>query len=97
MDYVEEGLIYSEESYVIQGAIYEVYKHFGCGLLESVYHEALTIELSLRNIPFQTQKEIALSYKNIALNQKFKTDIICYDKIIHKPRKSRNTRKEVML
>lgn len=32
-------------SYQIRGAIYEVYKALGPGLLESVYEEALTYEL----------------------------------------------------
>ena len=32
-------------SYHIRGAIYEVYKALGPGLLESVYEEALTYEL----------------------------------------------------
>ena len=37
-------IIYKEESYLIQGAIFEVYKVMGCGFLESVYQECLCKE-----------------------------------------------------
>ncbi|MCO5260745.1 MAG: GxxExxY protein [Crocinitomicaceae bacterium] len=75
-------LIYKEESYAIQGAIFDVYREMGCGFLEAVYQECLEKELALRGIPFIAQPELSLSYKGEALQQKYKPDIICYDKII---------------
>ena len=45
-------LLYKEEVYKIQGAIFEVYKEVGTGFLEAVYQESLEEELSLSNIPF---------------------------------------------
>ena len=51
-------LIYADEVYAIQGAIYEVYKNVGTGFLESVYQECLEIELGQRGIPFEAQREI---------------------------------------
>jgi len=47
------GLLYEEESYAVIGACFEVYKEKGCGSLEAVYQECLTIELGLRGIPFE--------------------------------------------
>lgn len=47
------GIIYKEESAKIVGAIFEVHKRLGVGLLEKVYQEALAIELKYRNIPFE--------------------------------------------
>ena len=46
------------------GAAIEVHSLLGAGFLESVYEQALAIELGLRGIPFQRQHPIALTYKN---------------------------------
>lgn len=76
------ALLYKEECYQIQGAIFEVYKEIGTGFLESVYQECLEKELSIRNIPFQRQAEIRLAYKGDSLNQYFIADLICFDLIL---------------
>ena len=36
-----DKILYKDESYQIQGAIFEVYKEMGCGFLEPVYQECL--------------------------------------------------------
>ena len=77
-----DKIIYKEESFNIQGAIFEVYREIGCGFLESVYQECLETELRSRNIPFESQKELKLFYKGREIKQTFKPDLICYDKII---------------
>lgn len=46
------------------GAAIEVHRILGPGFLESVYEEALTVELTLRDIPFERQKPIQLTYKD---------------------------------
>ena len=45
------------------GAAIEVHRHLGPGYLESVYQEALAVELRLRGIPFEPQKPISIDYK----------------------------------
>jgi len=45
------------------GAAIEVHSVLGPGYLESVYEEAMSIELGLRGIPFSRQADIAVSYK----------------------------------
>ena len=45
------------------GAAIEVHKILGPGYLESVYEEALAVELSLRDITFSRQLTFALDYK----------------------------------
>lgn len=78
----DSGILFRDESYLIQGAIFEVYKELGAGFLESVYQECLEKELELRKIPFQSQKEIRVIYKNQQLKSCFKADIICYESIV---------------
>ena len=53
---------------VIRAAI-EVHRHLGPGYLESVYEEALVIELRLRNIPFERQRAFTLDYKSHPIGQ----------------------------
>ncbi len=77
-----EKIIFKEKSYAIQGAIFEVYKTMGSGFSESVYQECLEKEFDLRKIPFQSQIEIRLSYKNTPLNQTYRADFICFDSIL---------------
>ena len=74
--------IYPDESYAIMGACFNVYKEMGCGFLESVYHECLEIEFDHLGIPFISEKEISLKYRQRTLKKTFKPDFICYDKII---------------
>lgn len=45
------------------GAAIEVHRHLGPGYLESVYEEALGIELSERKIAFQRQHPVSVVYK----------------------------------
>lgn len=51
----------------IIGAAIEVHRTLGPGLLESIYEEALCVELSLRGIRFERQKEIDVLYKGHAI------------------------------
>jgi GxxExxY protein len=70
------------ESFNIRGAIFEVYKQLGPGFLESVYHEALVIELERRHIPCESKSPIEIKYKNVTLTKHFIADFICYSKVI---------------
>ncbi|MEI6525430.1 MAG: GxxExxY protein [Planctomycetota bacterium] len=75
-------ILFKDECYAIQGAIFEVYREMGCGFLESIYQECLERELRSRNIPFVTQPYLRLTYKGELLQQTFKPDLICYSQII---------------
>ena len=57
------NIIYSELSYEIMGAIFEVHKTLGPGFVESVYEKALIEELTKRAIKVETQKVIDVIYK----------------------------------
>ena len=50
-------------TYAIIGAAMEVHKHLGCGFLEPVYQESLTVELSERSVPYRREVELPVFYK----------------------------------
>jgi len=78
----KEELLFKDECYAIQGAIFDVYREMGCGFLEAVYQECLEKEFRSRKLPFEAQKELILSYKDEPLSQTYKPDFICYEEII---------------
>jgi GxxExxY protein len=79
---LNSGILYKTECYSIQGAVFDVYNEMGNGFLESVYHECLEEEFTLRAIPFYTQKKLTIRYKSKTLKQTYKPDFICNEKII---------------
>ena len=76
------ALIYSQESYAINGAAFHVYESLREGFLEAVYQEALEIEFQRRGIPYEREKELTITYDGVELKQKYKADFVCYGKII---------------
>ena len=76
------GLVYENESFLIRGACFEVYKEKGPGFLEAVYQECLELEFRLTDIPFQSQPELRLDYKGSPLKSTYRPDFICFNKII---------------
>jgi len=77
-----DKILFKDECYRIQGAIFEVYREMGCGFLEAVYQECLERELHRRNIPFEARKTLRLTYKGERLEQTYQPDFICYKQII---------------
>lgn len=59
--------LYWEESYQINGALYEVYNVLGPGFLEKVYQEALEREFILRGIPYEREGNHCKSYTKVIL------------------------------
>lgn len=60
----------------------EVHRQLGWGLLESVYQEALSMELDERGVGHECEKEIEIFYKNKLMEKKFRLDIVADDIII---------------
>ena len=75
-------IYHNEECYKIIGAAMKVHRELGAGFLESVYQEALEIELHRKGIPFEREKELKIHYDGIELQQRYKADFVCYDNII---------------
>lgn len=70
------------ETYAIIGAAMEVHRQLGHGFLEAVYQEALTIEMTKRNIPFEREVAVPVEYKGQRLQCSYRADFICFDKVV---------------
>ena len=66
----------NELSEKIIGAAIEVHRHLGPGLLESAYRECLAREFSVRDVPFEKEKPLPLSYKGVKLDCGYRLDFV---------------------
>jgi len=77
-----ERVLYADEVFAIQGAVFEVNRQMGAGFLEAVYQECLALEFEARGIPFVAAKPLSLSYKGHPLKAFYVPDFICFDCIV---------------
>ncbi|MDP3876562.1 MAG: GxxExxY protein [Methylobacter sp.] len=66
----------------IIGAAIEVHRELGPGLMESIYEECLSIELTSRNVYFEQQKIIPVLYKKQVIKSNFRLDLLVENKVI---------------
>lgn len=64
------------------GAAIAVHSALGPGLLESVYEECLAREFSLREIPFDRQKPIPLTYRDLKLECGYRLDFLIAGRLV---------------
>jgi len=76
------SLIYSEETFQVRGAVFEVYRTMGPGFLEAVYQECLCLELAAREVPFLATPRLALAYKGRPLEATYSPDLVCFDRVV---------------
>ena len=72
----------NELTYQIRGAIYDVYKALGPGLLESVYEEALAYEIQQRGLKVERQKPVPIIYKGNVLKTELRLDLLVEGRVI---------------
>ena len=71
-----ENLPENELSGQIIGAAIEVHRILGPGLLESIYQEALTMELGSRGLDVKRQVEVPVRYKGNLLAAPLRLDVL---------------------
>lgn len=72
----------NELSYLIRGAIFDVYNTLGPGLLESVYKRALTYELSQKSLQIEPEVPVPVIYKDQKMDLGFRIDILVDRKVL---------------
>src|SRR6478752_3925388 len=65
----------------VLGAAVEVHKSLGPGLLESVYEQAVCVELSLRGVAFRRQVSVAFEYKGHPVGER-RLDLLVDERLI---------------
>ena len=69
-------------TYQIRGAIYDVYKNLGPGLLESVYEEAMVYEFQKRGLKVERQFEVPIQYDGHVLNTNLRIDLLVEGRVV---------------
>jgi GxxExxY protein len=76
------GLLHEELTERVFGAVIEVHRALGPGLLESVYEECLCHEFHLQGISFERQRPLPVEYKSVNLECEYRLDLIVENKLI---------------
>ena len=78
---MEQELKFADLTGTIRDCAYHIYRALGTGFLEKVYENALAVELELRNIKYEQQKPIKVSYKDRIIGE-YVADFLVEDKVI---------------
>ena len=72
----------NELTFKVRGAIFEVYKILGPGLLESTYEAALGYEFDTLGLEYKTQVPINVLYKGKDLGLGYRMDMLIEDMLV---------------
>ena len=77
-----QAMKYKDEVFRIIGGCFAVYNDKGHGFVEPVYQDCMEIELSHLGIPYDSQKELELTYRGQRLKHHYIPDLLCFGAII---------------
>jgi GxxExxY protein len=72
----------NEISYIIRGAIFNVYNALGPGLLESAYEAALLYEIRKQKLQVTSQVSLPMVYESVKLEIGYRLDLLVENKVI---------------
>lgn len=78
---MDTTLVEKELSYEIVGAFYTVYNALGYGFLESVYANALSLELQMRNLKVQREVPIDVLYEGQCVGR-YRMDMLVEGRVL---------------
>ena len=70
------------QTYSVIGAAITVHKELGHGFLESVYQDALSIELTCLGISYTREHPVHIFYRGKPLNSVYRCDLLCFGDLI---------------
>ena len=76
-----DTLLYKDLTYAIIGAAMEVHQILGSGFLEAVYEVALAVEFGTRDVLYERQKRLQVSYKGQVVGD-YVADFVVDGKVI---------------
>ncbi|MEN8719794.1 MAG: GxxExxY protein [Oceanococcaceae bacterium] len=70
------------QTYAVIGAAMAVHGELGPGFLESIYGDALEIELRARAIPYEREASVRVRYRDHLLPSVFRADYLCAERLL---------------
>ena len=77
-----KGRSFQDGTEQVIGALIEVHRALGPGLLESAYEICLCTELGLRQLRFERQQTIPICYKGVLVDCGYRVDVVVEDRIL---------------
>lgn len=74
-------LLYEQESYLIRGSCFDIYKKFRNTHKESIYQKSLALELKIRGLNVQREKQLPIYHLGVKVGT-YVPDIVVNEKII---------------
>ena len=75
-------LLYKDDTHRLIGLCMEIHRELGKGHDEVIYKDALVVELSRANIPFDREKKFEVKYKDVILPHFYYADFVVSEKIL---------------
>ena len=80
--HTNEEFPFRDECYKIIGCCMDVHNELGCGFLEAVYQEALSLVFTEKKIPYTKEQVLEIKFRGRILDKKYIADFICFNEII---------------